>query len=295
MLPRFTEDYRTLFWAFALLPGVPLVVLARPELLPYALPLCVYLSYSAGVLAHNHNHVKTFRARSVNTLYGAWLSVFYGCPLFVWIPTHNQNHHRYLNAEGDLTRTTRHSPENGLLAALTYPFASSRWQSGAIAEYARAARRSNPQRFRGIALETAACVAAHLALVALAVALHGFASGAALYAALFGVPALLSPWFMMFTNYVQHVDCDPRSADDHSRNFVSPFWNWFVFDAGYHTVHHEHPGTHWSRYRALHAERAHRIDPRLNQSSIFAYCFASYVVEPIGRALGRRSPTRGLS
>jgi fatty acid desaturase len=97
------------------------------------------------------------------------------------------------------------------------------------------------------------------------------------YLATVGLPALLATYWMMLTNYIQHVDCDPSSPDDHSRNFTSPFWNWFVFQNGYHTIHHEHPGVHWSRYPELHAARAARIDPKLNVSSIFAYVFSTYL------------------
>jgi fatty acid desaturase len=45
--------------------------------------------------------------------------------------------------------------------------------------------------------------------------------------------------------------------------------NWLFFGNGYHTVHHEHPGTHWTRYRALHESRADRIDPALNLDTPF--------------------------
>ena len=71
----------------------------------------------------------------VNALYSVWLSVFYGFPAFSWIPTHNQNHHRYLNAEGDLTRTTRFSSKNTAWNFLTYPWVSSYYQAPAIWQF----------------------------------------------------------------------------------------------------------------------------------------------------------------
>ena len=37
----------------------------------------------------------------------------------------------------------------------------------------------------------------------------------------------------MFTNYVQHVDCDPSSRWRRSRDFVSSWMNFFVFDNGF--------------------------------------------------------------
>ncbi len=55
----------------------------------------MYLAYCAGVIAHNHNHSPTFTRRRPNTVFSMWISLFYGHPVFAWIPTHNQNHHRF--------------------------------------------------------------------------------------------------------------------------------------------------------------------------------------------------------
>ncbi len=94
---------------------------------------------------------------------------------------------------------------------------------------------------------------------------------------------------MMFTNYVQHVGCDPHSPDHYSRNFVSPAVNWLVFQAGYHTVHHEHAAAHWSTYPALHAARAAGLDPALNEHSILTFCFKRYVLNARGTAPSQRA------
>lgn len=286
---RFAEDKKTLVWAFVLFPLGPAVAYARPELALWLIPLSLYVSYCSGVLTHNHNHSPAFFGRRTNVAYGAWLSLFYGFPIFSWVPTHNQNHHRYIDGEGDETRTTRHASHNGLFALLTYPIASARWQLPTVVAYARESFARSPTRRRRILLECAALVFGHLGLFALAVVLHGASRGAFVYFVSLGMPAALATYFMMFTNYVQHVDCDPTSSDDHSRNFTSPFWNWFVFENGLHTVHHEHPGVHWSRLRALHDARAHRIDPRLNVSSIFAYLFRQYVLRDARLALPAQS------
>jgi hypothetical protein len=117
----------------------------------------------------------------------------------------------------------------------------------------------------------------HAGLAWLAVRLHGIGMGGAIYLVTVGLPAALATYFMMFTNYIQHVDCAPASPDDHSRNFTNPLWNWFAFDNGFHTVHHEQPGVHWSRYRKLHTERAARIDPRLNYATPVGYLIDAYL------------------
>jgi fatty acid desaturase len=277
---RFAEDTRTLVWAFLLFPLGPALVLLRPSVLPWLAPLLLYCSYLSGVLSHNHNHCPVFVSRRANLLYGAYLSFFYGFPSFAWVPTHNQNHHRYLNGEGDATRTSRHAPRDSLLAALTYPLASARFQLPQVLAYAREAFRYHPTRARRVLVETAAVVLGHAAALGVFVALHGWSVGGAGYGFAVGLPALLGTYWMMLTNYLQHVGCKPTSEHDHSRNFVSPFWNWFVFENGLHTVHHQQPGTHWSRYRALHDRACAQISPELNHGSIVGYAARTYLAGP---------------
>ncbi len=284
---RFSEDRRTLVWAFVLFPLVPALAYAHPALTLWLVPLALYTSYCSGVLAHNHNHTPTFVARRANEAYAAWLSIFYGFPLFAWIPTHNQNHHRYLNGDGDATQTTRFGTADTPLVAFKYPFLSAHAQLPLVLEFARDARAKSPPRWRRVVVEASALVFGHAALVALAVHLHGWRTGAFVYVVSAGAPALAASYLMMLTNYLQHVGCDPASPDDHSRNFTSEFYNWFVFENGLHTVHHEHPGVHWSRCRALHDRRAGRILPSLNQNSLFGYVFRTYVIEPVRHARAR--------
>ncbi|HEX2872721.1 MAG TPA: fatty acid desaturase [Polyangiaceae bacterium] len=274
---RFVEDRRTLLWAFVLFPLGPALALWRPSLVPWLAPLLLYCSYLSGVLTHNHNHCAVFHGRAANVAYGAWLSVFYGFPIFSWIPTHNQNHHRFRNGDGDMTATSRHAATDSLLAALTYPLASSRYQVPALVSFVRAGFRPGSGRALRIVLEGAALVAGHAAVALLAVYLHGALLGTLVYGVALGLPALLGTYWMMLTNYLQHVGCDAASPHNHSRNFVSPFWNWFVFDNGYHTVHHEQPGQHWSRYRALHQARAAQIAPELNPGTLLGFMLSRYV------------------
>ncbi len=274
---RFKADYRALFWALILFPLVPALAYARPELTLWLLPFGLYLGYCAGVLTHNHVHTPVFVSKRANAAYSAWLSFFYGTPIFVWVPTHNQNHHRYLDGPGDLARTSTFARRDSLAALLAYPTRSALAQMPEIVRYVRSAfARKSPQR-RAIVLQTLALVLGNLGAISLAIGLHGLARGAFVYGVAVALPAAFASWSMMFTNYVQHIGCEPSSPDNHSRNFVSPLANWFVFQAGYHTVHHEHAGTHWSEYPALHVARAHRIEPRFNAGTIFGFCFEAYV------------------
>jgi len=276
MLLRHTSDYRTLFWALVLFPALPAAAYVWPSALPWLLPAAAYLSYCSGILTHNHTHVPVFRARWANDAYASWLSIFYGCPVAFWVPTHLENHHRFLDGPEDVTRTSRRSVKHGLSQAIAYSLACAHWQRPLIRDYVRRAYAQRGRHWAAVRDQCAALALGHTALLALAVFQHGAGLGTLIYAASVGVPALLAPTLMMFTNYIQHVHCDPSSPHDHSRNFVGRLANWFTFDAGYHTVHHERPSVHWSRYAELHRAREASIHPSLLQPSVLWFSIKSY-------------------
>jgi len=68
-------------------------------------------------------------------------------PAIGWVPTHNQNHHKFNNREGDLSISPRFFKHNHLLAILTYPTVTSILQTPAIRKYIREARKTNPRLF----------------------------------------------------------------------------------------------------------------------------------------------------
>jgi len=83
---------------------------------------------------------------------------------------------------------------------------------------------------------------------------------------------------MMWFNYMQHVHCDPWSAHNHSRNITGRIFNFLVFNNGLHTIHHENPGSHWSKAYELHNAIKDQIDPRLNEPSFLWWVFRAYVI-----------------
>jgi fatty acid desaturase len=58
---------------------------------------------------------------------------------------------------------------------------------------------------------------------------------------------------------------------------VAPWFNALVFHNGFHTVHHERPGLHWSALPEAHAKIAARIPEPLNSSTPFRYMLDTYV------------------
>jgi beta-carotene hydroxylase len=284
---KYAADWRTVLWAFGLFPAVTLAMLVWPRAMLWLWPLALYDAFCAGVLAHNQNHCPTFQGRRANAFYSSWISVFYGYPIFVWGPTHNRNHHHFLNRPGDATITWRYSRRNTLLAGLGYVFVSPYFQRGVIGRFLHSARAISPRLYRQIQVQRAAFVAGHLGLLLLAVLLHG-SMGLVVYLLAVALPTAVGMGFMMFVNFIQHVDCDPWSPLDHSRNFTARLENWFLFNNGLHTAHHERPGLHWSLVPALDARLAPGIHPDLRRPSLFGFIARTYLLragtEQVGRA-----------
>ncbi len=232
-------------------------------------PLSLFMSLSAAIIAHNHNHVPLWRSRRANFLTNCWIGFFYGHPAIGWVPTHNQNHHRFNNAEGDLSRSPKLFAGDHLLSVLVYPTLTSFAQTPAIRRYVLSLRKTNPRLFR----EAVAEYAVFAGLMVLAFLLDWKKAI---------VLVLLPQQFALFTiqafNYFQHIGCDPRSKWNHSRN-ITGFWtNALLFNNGLHTVHHFRPGAHWADLPALHAEHAAKIDPVLLVPRMLPWIAKSYLL-----------------
>jgi beta-carotene hydroxylase len=275
---RHRADWRTLVWACGLMPGLVVVSYARPALAGWLLPLAMYAAYSAAVIAHNHNHCPTFTGKATNAVFSTWISLFYGFPTYGWIPTHNLNHHRYRGKPGDATVVVLPGAPDRAWTALTHFFRSSKTQGPLLSAYRARLFAEARCAWAHVVLQYVVVFGGHVAMLGLAVRLHGIRSGLFVYVTALGLPAFSALWGVQFTNWVQHVGCDPSSKWGHSRNFVSSWMNFFVFDNGFHTVHHEQANLHWSLARRAHAKIAHLVPAHLNASSIFGYAFDTYVL-----------------
>ncbi|HEY4159478.1 MAG TPA: fatty acid desaturase [Polyangiaceae bacterium] len=271
-----------------LAPAVIAIQFARPSLVPYLWWLSAYLALACGVIAHNHNHCPTFKSKRANQIFGNWISIFYGYPTFAWIPTHNLNHHKFVNRAGDATITWRYTNRHNALVASTYFFISSYWQSDPIKAFIRKAKTQNPSLYRRILMQYCIWGGAHLALFGLAIGLHGLRGGAYLYLMTCGIPAFFALWTIMLFNYDQHVHTDPWSKHNHSRSWDGRLLNFLLFNNGYHCAHHENPGTHWSKLREAHEIIAPHIDPALIESSLAWYWFREYFVALFVPSLGSK-------
>jgi len=231
------------------------------------------MAVPVGVIAHNHNHVRLWDSKTMNVLTDYWITLFYGFPAFAWIPTHNKNHHKHNNDENDDTKTWRttgrYAEKNNLVTLLSYPAISSYFQQGRIKEYMQLMWDRRPSRFWFYVSQYVVIA------VYLGVAFWVNWRKALVYIV---APQQFALFSILAINYLQHVHADEASKYDHSRNFVGSWLNAFLFNNGYHTVHHESPGTHWSDLPEKHAEIEDQIDDRLNVENFWWFMFRTYIL-----------------
>jgi beta-carotene hydroxylase len=276
---RYKADLRTLLWM--LVTPVTLVVLWRsPELSWWLYGAFLYLSIAAAIVAHNHNHVRTWKNRFLNHVTDVWISLFYGLPIFVWIPTHNKNHHRFNNTEPDDTHTWRFWESNSLFTLLVYPAISGFFQQPSIVRYFKGLHSTDRRQFW-------ACVSQMVCLVTWVVAAFVIDWRKALIFVV--IPQQVSLTSVLIFNYLQHVHADEEDEWNHSRNMTGWLLNALFFNNGYHTVHHHQPGLHWSLTPAAHRKIEHEIDPSLNEPSLPVYLVRTYILAPFIPSLRRRS------
>lgn len=233
----------------------------------------LYFAIIVAVIAHNHNHVPIWRSAFLNQVTNNWITVLYGFPAFAWKPTHNINHHKLNNREGDFTITYRYSERNNLLTLLTYPSISSYFQQSPVMNFLKGLYKNDRKDFYLALLQYVT-----LGLFIIITLIMDWRKSL-LYVI---VPQQVALFTIMIFNYIQHVHADEESDFNHSRNFTSPFTNFMMFNNGYHTIHHLKANLHWSELPQAHAAIAHKIEPHLNQSTIIGYLFKTYIIAPIG-------------
>jgi fatty acid desaturase len=231
----------------------------------------LHLSVAVSVITHNHNHINIFKAKFPNVLTDWWLTVFYGVPVFTWIPTHNRNHHRFNNKEGDSSITYRHTEDNHVFSLLSYPSVSGFHQlTQSIIPYMKQLKETDKKTYYEYLTQVAVLVLWIVSFLILDW------QKALLYVI---IPQQVSGFSVFVFNYVQHVHADEESKWNHSRNFMGV--NLFLFNNGYHTIHHEKANIHWSETPKFHKEIAHNINPDLIEKSFWGYIFRTYIIGAI--------------
>jgi beta-carotene hydroxylase len=279
---RYQEDVKVLIW-MVITSGLLVINWLQPEFNWFTFLWACLMAVSVTTITHNHNHFPIWKNQWLNYAQDYWLTLFYGFPTFSWIPTHNKNHHKLNNRAGDYTITYRLSERNNLFTLLTYPTISGYWQQKPIKDFLKHNWRNRRAKFWFYISE----------YVILALWIGGALwldwRKALLYVV---IPQQVGLFSVLAFNYLQHVGADEESEWEHSRNVISPVMNWLLFNNGYHTVHHNRPGLHWSQLPAKHIEIRHKLNPALTEYSFWWFILRTYFLAPVIPAL-RRPNLRG--
>jgi len=268
-LLRFSADRRALgiLLAYAALVASAWVLLPEGPLQLLAIPLLGYSSWLCAVVAHNTVHAPVFHRRWMNAAFQVWVSLSYGFPISEYIPGHNLSHHRFLQAREDVMRTSKVRFRWNLLNLLAFPFAVT---PGILRGNARYGKLKGGEAWRRqLRLEVVVVWAVKFGLLAL-----DWRKALCLVV----VPQLLANLGIVGINFFWHDGCDPDHPVNHSRNFTSRFLNFVALNNGYHGMHHEEPGLHWSLLPEAHARRIRPgLHPALEQPTLLAYGWRTFV------------------
>ncbi len=231
--------------------------------------MLLFFSMTMAVVAHNTSHQGMFEEKWANKVMDYLVSGAYGNPIFAWTPTHAQNHHIFANREGDEAISWRWTNRNTWWMALLYYPMCVYYQTKLVNPYLARLWKTRRKDFF-------VTISEHVVFYGYMAVLFYIDWRKAILFAL--IPQQFSLWCVHFFNYVQHVDCDLDSKWNHSRNFTGRWLNAFLFNNGYHFVHHWKPMAHWSELEDLHAQVQHLIHPELQFKNVWSHLIRQYVI-----------------
>jgi fatty acid desaturase len=268
-------------WRQIALVGVYLSLLGAM----YFVPACRNVAFLAGacsfsflnaVVIHNHLHQGIFHDKRLNLAWRCVLSFGTLYPASANIPSHNLVHHHFDDdGQPDWAAPANVSFGWNLLNLIHFPNVAGPNTFAGVRRWAALLGRREFLRQYRLELVFAFGLTGLLAL-------HDF------WTTLFFIviPQLYGARCILRINLIQHDGCDVASEWNHSRNFVGKAFNWIMCNNGYHTIHHNRAGLHWSVLAEEHArEVAPRVDPSLDEPSMALYLLRTYV-------LHARRPTR---
>ena len=268
---RYRADIRTLgiLCAYAALVALQWALVPSGVLGVALILTTCFVSWECAVIAHNTVHTPVFTRRWMNKLFQIWVSCSYGFPISDYIPGHNLSHHRFMQLRQDVMRTSKVNFRWNLLNLLFFfPAVTPGILRGnglykkLMGERARAWKRQ-------LILESVVVWSIKIGAVALDW------RKAVLYLI---IPHVCANIGIVAINFLQHDGCDENHPVNHSRNFVGPVLNFLALNNGYHGIHHEVPGLHWSLTARAHAEKYHpTIHPALEQPSLPVYLFKAFI------------------
>ncbi len=231
--------------------------------------LTCFFSFFCAVATHNTIHSPVFHSRGLNRAFQMVLTTTYGHPVSAYVPGHNLSHHKHTQTRRDVMRTTKARFRWHLLNGLFFTLMVAPSIMRGEAQYFKMIKTRLPAWFRQFRIEQAVLFGSYIILAVI---------DWQKFLVFVFLPHKYAAWGIVSMNFLQHDGCDQDSEHNHSRNFVGKVVNWFTFNNGFHSIHHKHPGLHWSLAPEAHArEVAPFIHPALDQASIAGYIFKTFI------------------
>ncbi|MGF1509957.1 MAG: fatty acid desaturase family protein [Myxococcota bacterium] len=256
-------------------------------------PVCwgaaCYLSFVNAIVIHNHLHQGIFVRQDLNDLFKLVLSFGNLYPASANTPSHNLVHHHYHDdGRPDWASPACVSFGWNLLNLIHFPNVAGPRTFAGVQRWAAVYGRD---RFRR----------QYLWETAFAFGLTSILAFFDFWTTLFFIvlPQLWGARGILRINLIQHDGCDLSSRFNHSRNFVGRWFNWVTCNNGYHTIHHNRAGLHWSSLpEAHHRDVRPHMDASLEEPSMLSYLLRTYLFrisrpEPIDVASAERSRSPG--
>jgi len=227
------------------------------------------LSFMGAVAVHNCIHCPMFHSALLNKCMQIVLSNVYGHPVSSYVPGHNLSHHKYTQQAKDVMRTTKLRFSWHLLNGLWFFVKIGIDMTYNDSIYFEEQKRLNRPIYRQMIKEKLSFFAVTATLLFL---------DWRKWIILTFIPNTFAKYCIISLNILQHDGCDMASPYNFARNFTGFFINFFFYNNGYHSIHHLHPGKHWSLLPAAHdKELKPYIHPNLDQLNILTYIWRTFV------------------
>jgi beta-carotene hydroxylase len=260
-LLNYNKDYRALL--LVLLSTFLLISpLFRMFASIYWVPLKIIFVIICHAINHSHQHLSVFLNDTLNKLYSVLLSVNIGQSGSATIAMHQLNHHGHNNSDADLANSRLVNYRWNFLNLLLYPFVI-------IINYRKTKNillKDLVEKRHGIK-QTIAIELWAIRLFAITYCLIDW-KAFILFAL---IPYICGVWAILAINLVQHQLVYESNDYEKATNFTGIFLNYFLFNNGYHSAHHQYPNLHWSILPQRHNEIAMNIPPLFVKRSLLNF------------------------
>ena len=203
---------------------------------------------------HHHQHIFTFRNNTLNRILEFFYALHTGVTTHLWRLHHVLGHHlNFLDQQKDESRWQRKDGSKMNALAYTLEVALTAYPRGYTVGKKHVKQLNTFLRYTAITI------------ILLGVLIWYKPVEGTL---LFLLPMITSLLFTAYVTYGHHSGLDSENEFEASYNNLSPMYNFFTGNLGYHTAHHHKQGLHWSKLPELHASIAKNIPDHLYQKSL---------------------------